>query len=308
MLEKLMTMYTMQQAHGVRSPIPHLFGPAGSGKSSSAEALASVMGVQLHIINVNRLSPLDVEGLQMPDTTGGDMALRMLTATHWTQIREGDIVLFEELLECKFPEVFAAIQEIVTARRVGGYCLPSCFMMAASNDITAPTVGWQDRLLHMPVADPRKSKRERNRIADLLVDETGLMPTMAGSDEMAELLTARVLPMFDVLDRLKKDGAKVVPSSGDTYSVRNLIGQVLLRYPVTPELKQLITVNNMTAMNVGQEQYVVLLGGGKGQVPNGYAPQALRLRGNPRLTEIQAMNLELNLQLIELEEARRQSD
>lgn len=308
MIDTLLQLYVMAMTNDVRSPIPHLFGPAGSGKSSSAEELVSMTGTNLHIINVNRLSPLDVEGLQMPHTEGDQLALRMLTATHWTQIQEGDVVLFEELLECKFPEVFAAIQEIVTARRVGGYRLPSCFMMAASNDITAPTVGWQDRLLHLPVADPRKSKRERKRIATMLVEATGLKPSMADSGEMDDLLNARVLPMFDVLDKLKHDGAKVAPAKADTYSIRNLIGQVLLRHPVVPELKQLISVNNMVAMSDRQEQYVVLLGGGKGQVPQNYVSAALKLRGNPRLTEIQARNLDLNLQLVELEEARREKE
>ena len=84
MLEKLMKLYVMSMAYKVRSPMPHLVGPPGCGKSTYVEQLAELLGVELHLINVSRLSPLDVEGVQMPHGTGEDMALRMLPATFWT--------------------------------------------------------------------------------------------------------------------------------------------------------------------------------------------------------------------------------
>ena len=52
MLEDILKLYVMAMAGDVRSPIPHLFGPAGCGKSSSVEMAANILNVNLHIINV----------------------------------------------------------------------------------------------------------------------------------------------------------------------------------------------------------------------------------------------------------------
>ena len=80
-------------------------GPPGCGKSTYVEQLADLVGKELHIINVSRLSPLDVEGvLQMPHGAGEDMVLKMLPATFWTSLHEGDILLMDEFLR-GFPEV-----------------------------------------------------------------------------------------------------------------------------------------------------------------------------------------------------------
>jgi hypothetical protein len=52
---------------------------------------------------------------------------------------------------------------------------------------------------------------------------------------------------------------------------------------------------------------VLLLDGGK-SVPAGYTQKAMQLRGNPRLTPVQALNLEGNLQLIDLHTAQREQN
>lgn len=80
MLEKLMRLYVMSMAYDVRSPMPHLVGPPGCGKSTSVEQLAELLNVQLHIINVSRLSPLEIEGVQMPRGTDDEQQLHMLPA------------------------------------------------------------------------------------------------------------------------------------------------------------------------------------------------------------------------------------
>ena len=69
MLEKVLKLYTAAMLGDVRSPTPHLFGPPGSGKSSVVEQAAEMLGVTLHTINVSRISPLELEGVQMPDKT-----------------------------------------------------------------------------------------------------------------------------------------------------------------------------------------------------------------------------------------------
>lgn len=301
MLDRMLKLYLAYMAMGTTGLIPHLVGPPGSGKSTVAQQLAELLGVRLHIISVARLNSLEVEGVQMPVAVDGEHVLKMLPATFWTQIREGDIVLYDEFME-GFPEVYNSLLDIFTSRRVGAFRLPRVFMMAASNSAVAPTPAMQDRMLNIPVADPRRRKTEKKRIAELLVRETGMIPEIVDDVEMHHLLDEVVLPTFDVLDQMvegKGRKANAGPKR-EGRSLRNLISQVQLRYVQTPELKELVELNNRIAMAQSKYQYVIVLN----KAPVGYQEHARRLVGNPRLTEVQAANLAVNLQLIELAEAK----
>lgn len=304
MLEKLLRLYTMSMAYDVRSPMPHLVGPPGCGKSTSVEQLADLLGVQLHIINVSRLSPLEIEGVQMPHGSDDQMALRMLPATFWTSLHEGDILLMDEFLR-GFPEVYNGLLDIFTSRRVGAFVLPKVFIIGASNSVVAYDQALEDRLLHLPVADPRKSKTELNNLSEIMVNALGLLPAMAKDQDMIELLERVVLPMYDLLDSFTKKGVKAA-SKGDGQSLRKLIGQVQMRMVKTPLLKDMINRNNQLATAAGKYQYVVLLDGRN--PPAGYTPAAQKLVGNPRLTDVQALNLRMNLELIALSEAITESE
>ena len=305
MLEKLMQLYVMAMTYDVRSPMPHLVGPPGCGKSHHVEQLADLIGKDLHIINVSRLSPLDVEGVQMPHGTGDDMVLKMLPATFWTSLKEGDVLLMDEFLR-GFPEVYNALLDIFTSRRVGALRLPKVFIIGASNSVVAYDSALEDRLLHLPVTDPRKSTTEAAHIADILVDWLGLLPSMSTSSEMRAVLDAEILPTYALLDSFKKAGTKANNTVKGT-SLRNLIGQAQLRMVKSGTLRDLIEMNNLAAMRDNKYQYVLLLDGGKGK-PVGYRQQALKLRGNPKLTKVQALNLEANLQLIGLAEAQEEEE
>jgi hypothetical protein len=303
MLEKLLKLYAMGMAYDVRSPMPHLVGPPGCGKSTYVEQLADLLGVQLHLINVSRLSPLDVEGVLMPHTVDDQMILKMLPATYWSSLKEGDILLFDEFLR-GYPEVYNALLDIFTSRRVGALVLPKVFMIAASNSVTTYDPALEDRLLHITVPDPRKSKVEREHIAKLLVEYLGLLPVMATTMEMGNVLDKEILPTYELLDSFKKKGVKVTPGglqSGS--SLRNLIGQAQLRLVTSIPLKELIDHNNQLAANQGKYQYVLLLHGSR-NVPPVYETNARKLRGNPKLTPTQALNVEMNMQLIDMERAR----
>jgi hypothetical protein len=303
MLEKLMKMYVMAMAGDVRSPLPHLFGPPGCGKSTVVQQLADLVGVNLHIINLSRVSPLELEGVQMPHGSDEEMKLRLLHATFWTQIKKGDIVLFDEALRA-FPEVFNGLLDILTSRRVADLVIPPAFFIAASNSTVSYDKALEDRLLHLPVPDPRKRKTEKARLAKMIVDALGLLPSMAESQEMSSLLDVEVLPMFEVLDNLKNKASSSPMLKGT--SVRKLIGQAQLREVESSELKDVLEWNNKRAMQAGKVQFVYLIDG-KGVDPT-YKAKALQLKGNPRLTEIQARNLELNLQLINLQEAHTNTE
>ncbi len=303
MLELILKLYTTAMAGQVRSPVPHLFGPPGCGKSTFVEQAAELLGVQLHIINVSRISPLELEGVQMPDKE--HMELNLLTAIFWTRMKDGDILLLDEFLR-GFPEVYNGLLDILTSRQVAGFRLPNVFIIAASNTTVAYDKALEDRLLHITVPDPRGPKsRERKHIAKILASQIGLLPEMAASYEMDQVLSIEIAPMYDVLDMLNNRAA-VSASAIKGHSARNLIGQAQLRHVTSSPLEELISLNNVKAISQGKYQYVVLLNG-KHPDPK-YVRAAGNLVGNPKLTQLQALNLNLNLQLIGLEEARKEGD
>ena len=303
MLEKLIKLYASYMVFGTTGLMPHLVGPPGSGKSSVVEELAELVEGELHIINVSRLSPLEIEGVQMPIGDGGDMALAMLPATFWTRLKDGDIVLFDEFLR-GFPEVYSALLDIFTSRRAGAYRLPKVFMIGASNSITSYDEALEDRLLHIPVADPRRLQREKNRLREMLVAHTGMIGTITGSTEMDELMNEVVLPTFDVLDALlDKKGKKVVPVRKDGKSLRNLVAQVQLRHIVTPQLKDLVEFNNHEAETHDKLQYLLLQGNEKNI--ERFAKRLRQMAGHPQLTQVQQRNIDINLQLIDLARAKK---
>jgi hypothetical protein len=295
-LETVLKLYSMAIAGDVRTPTPHAFGPPGSGKSTIVEQAAEIVGCNLHVINVSRLSPLEVEGVQMP--TDENSRLHMLHSTLWTSLQAGDIVLYDEFLR-GFPEVYNGLLDIFTSRTVAGLTLPPVFFIAASNSTVSYDKALEDRLLHLPVPDPRKGKIAKRNLAQHIVDGLGLLPDMRDSYEMQTLLDTEVLPMYEILDALKnKQSAATLKGT----SVRNLIGQARLREVQSSALAELISMNNAKAIADGKIQYVLLMSGKK--VDPKYPSKAHVLLGNDRLTPVQALNLRLNLQLIEMESIR----
>ena len=307
MLETLLRLYVMALTYDVRSPMPHIVGPPGSGKSTTIEQLAEQLGVNLHILNVSRLSPLEVEGVQMPHGVGEEMVLKMLPATFWTSLEEGDILLMDEFLR-GFPEVYSAMLDIFTSRRVGNYRLPKVFIVGASNSVIAYDFALEDRLLHIPVEDPRNS-HGRKRLGAILLDGIGLNPEMADSMELLALMDTEVLLTYNVLDVFKGKGSKVTKNAtsvGEGRSLRNLIGQAQLRQIQSTELSNLIEANNQRSAHKKLWQYVFLLDGKT--IPVGYAPAAASLlQHSTKLTPFQRLNLEMNLQLIELEQTKKEA-
>ena len=295
MLESLIRLYAAYMANDVRSPVPHLAGPPGVGKSESVEKLAELLGVRLHVINVSRISPLEIEGVQMPHGTGTDLRLKLLHNPLWTNLKEGDIVLLDEFLR-GFPEVYNGLLDILTSRQVAGFTLPKVFFVAASNSITAYDAALEDRLLHLFVPDIRRKGRAREQIKKILVEELCLIPEIATSVEMDELIKLEIEPMYEILDMFKHK-KRIGSTALKGRSVRNLIGQARLRQVESSTLKNLIYLNNKLAESQQKYQYFLYLEGRLSErVVNGLKA----LEGNPRLTEEQARNLSLNLMLIDM--------
>jgi hypothetical protein len=304
MLEDLIRMYNAAMRMNVRSLIPHLVGPPGVGKSHVMERLAQAAGVTLHTVNVSRISPLEIEGVQMPVTDGdGKQQLELLLNTLWHKLKEGDIVLFDEFLR-GFPEVYNGLLDIITSRKVAGHQLPKVFFVAASNSVATYDKALEDRLLHIFVPDLRASMGARLKAKELMARECGFIPEVVKTQEMDEVFNKYVLPTYKMLDYFQGKASLGQVAVVEGKSIRHLVGQVHLREIHIPELKQLVTINNQLAMNARKWQFIVLLDG-KNVDPK-YVTGATKLLGNASLSEIQACNLDLNLDLIKIEEAMKE--
>ena len=306
MFEQLLKLYVTSMATGVTSPMPHIVGPPGSGKSTVCRELADTLGVKLHTLNVSRISPLELEGLQMPDQAGE--RLNLLLSTIWTQLKDGDILLLDEFLR-GFPEVYNGLLDILTAREVAGHRLPNVFIIGASNSVTTYDPALEDRLLHIMVPDPRKRVRVDNELRNRMIAETGLNPEVITSDAMDRLMTNIVLPTYDMLDVFVGMGGSQAKSN-DAFgvrprSLRHLIGQVKLRLLQTNLLKELIETNNQISMRSRKPQYVILT---DAKAPVGYESEinAILESGSP-MSPIQELNARINLNLITAEAMKRPS-
>lgn len=294
MLEQLLKIYSMTLATGVTSPLPHIFGPPGCGKSAVVKQLAELAGVNLRTINLSRLSPLELEGIQFP-VTEEEVKVRLLHATYWTGLKDGDILFFDEFMRA-YPEVMNGLLDIVTSREVGGLVLPNVFIMAASNSTVAYDKALEDRLLHLPVADPRKSKAERTHIATMIVEELGLLPSMADAQEMETLIHEEILPMYEVMDALVR---RSKPTTTEGTSVRKLIGQAQMREVQSNHMRELIYENNSRVRSRKTWKFLFLLDGKS--APAEYTSDlAAELANDARLTPLQQLNARLNHELIEL--------
>lgn len=302
MFEQLLKLYTVSMQTGVVSPMPHFVGPPGSGKSTIFKQVADLVGVKLHTINVSRISPLELEGVQMPNKT--HTQLNLLPATFWTQLKEGDILLLDEFLR-GFPEVYNGLLDILTAREVAGHKLPHVFIAAASNSVVTYDKALEDRLLHIPVPDPRKKSTVDRQMRQRLIDEIGLHPSVIDSSEMDDLMKRQVHPTYELLDVFAGTRKASAGAAIEGSSLRKLIGQARLRHVTCDELKTLIDHSNNLAWSDKKPQYVVLLSGK--HYPKDFAANAEAIRSSSKLSDLQRQNLEINLSLIEVEEAKSTS-
>lgn len=295
MLSTILRLYAAARGERVRTPIPHCFGPPGCGKSSFVEQAAKMLGVNLHQINVSRISPLELEGVQMP-TEG---KLELLLATYWNNLKDGDILFLDEFLR-GFPEVYNGLLDILTSRTVGGHELPDVFIIAASNSTTAYDPALTDRLLHLYVPDPRTSKTEDMRIRSTIINALGLLPSMATAMSMDALMSEHVLPMYKMLDAAKGNNVGSTSSSQDM-SPRNLIGQGQLRECTSGDLYALLESNNAAAMRQGKPQFVRIAYYKNRITPVDptYVEKMVPLLSSDKLTPAQRIQAQVNINLIE---------
>ena len=308
LFERILKMYVMYQLHDVRTPMPHLFGPPGVGKSSIVQQVADTLGVKLHIVNVSRLSPLEIEGVQMPvDMDTQHRKLDLLISTLWSKLEEGDIILFDEFLR-GFPEVYNGLLDIFTSREVAGYKLPQVFIIGASNSTVSYDKALEDRLLHLPVPDIRKSKADKTAAVERFVREAGLLPSAAKCYDMDMLVQEVVSPMYEVLDILQGKGSSAAAAAVKGSSFRNLLGQIQLREVHTPELQALIRTNNDQALRNDTPQYMIMLEEDAAAATPATIARLVELRDSGKLSGPPLANVQAALQMLAAHQAITEGD
>lgn len=226
----------------------------------------------------------------------------MLLATLWSNLQEGDIVLLDEFLR-GFPEVYNGLLDILTSRQVANHMLPKVFFIAASNSLATYDGALEDRLLHIPVSDIRKSKFARDQLKKLLVSAMGLHESLQDSSELEDLVANEIEPTYKVLDSLKGTyGSGVLEGQ----SARKLIGQLQLRNIKSATLKELITVHNSLCEDRIHKLIVI--------TPTKHLkllPQLKQLVNDQdamaKLTDVERLNTLANIQLLELQEFKQLS-
>lgn len=276
----LAKLYGMYMHTGESGVLPHAFGPPGVGKTETAVRLAKTAGVNLHVMNLASVSPLEVRGVDMPH----EGELRFLTGAFWTNIKYGDIVLFDECLRA-FPETFNGILDLFTSREINGYKIPRSFWLGASNSIATYDPALEDRLLHLPVPDIRTSSAALMKTAKELVAHTGMHPDMIGHYTTNHVIQQLIAPTYTILDDLHA-GRPAVHTSG--MSVRKLIAQINLREFDNSAIRSLIAENNTLAAN--EPQYQIHTSVAAGDV-------FVQLLKSDRLTKIQRRNAEMHVDL-----------
>ena len=270
MLQQLMLMYTSYMIHGTTGVIPHLIGPPGTNKSAVAQQLAEVFGVKLRVINVSRINPLEVEGMELPDTSADAETQRLvhLLSSRWDDLQDGDIIQFDEFLR-GFPEVYNGLLDVITSRKILDKTLPKVFIMAASNNFVAYDEALEDRLVHIPVQNPAKDAVFLKESLERFVEETGMMPSLAGSSELEQVFQEYVIPMYDMLDLFKNPNAagtarKITGNNATKqtlYSARNLKSQIQLgtfeHNAKASTLKTCVKENNTVAHGAMLNQHVI---------------------------------------------------
>lgn len=241
-LEQLIKLYWLATTYDVRSPMPHIVGPPGASKSTTVHELAETVGCKVHTLNVSRLSPLEVEGLQIPHET--ESKLKLLVSNFWSNLNDGDIILLEEFLR-GFPEVYNSLLDIFTAREVAGFKLPNVFIVGTSNTDVAYDQALQDRLLHIYVPDMTKTVIRSNAVSWFLSD-AGLCRTDQTLVALCEgLFLAAVVPLYQKQSN-DVNNSHIVKGS----SARKLMGELLLRTFESLELSHFVNRYNSELLSL----------------------------------------------------------
>ena len=118
--------------------VPCLVGPPGIGKTQTVYQFAEDNGRRVVEMILSQRLPTEVSGLVMPDTETKSM--EVFDHSRLASLRDGDILLFDELLEAP-PMVLSACLTLIQERRLmSGKKLPDILIVAATNPTQTPSM------------------------------------------------------------------------------------------------------------------------------------------------------------------------
>ena len=116
--------------------VPCFVGDPGIGKTESVYRFAEDHGRNVVEMILSQRQPTEISGLVMPDNDTKSM--EVFDHSRLSELKDGDILLFDELLEAP-PMVLSACLTLIQERRMmSGKKLPDILICAATNPLSSP--------------------------------------------------------------------------------------------------------------------------------------------------------------------------
>lgn len=128
---------TLKAAYNARKEIIIcLLGPPGIGKTSIVRQLAEEKGVNLVTIIASQTLPYEIAGSKMPNAE--DKTFEDYDPSIFRQLKDGDILLFDEILTAPTAVLNACLTLLQERRLASGRPLPDVMIVAAANPKGSP--------------------------------------------------------------------------------------------------------------------------------------------------------------------------
>lgn len=119
--------------------VPCLVGPVGIGKTAAVRQHAKNVGAKNVVtIIASQILPNEVSGITMPDSE--TKAMEIYDHFRLSQLKDGDILFFDELLEADQLVLSACLTLIESRMLMSGRLLPNIQIIAATNPTIQPSV------------------------------------------------------------------------------------------------------------------------------------------------------------------------
>lgn len=119
--------------------VPCLIGGVGIGKTAAVNQHAKNVGAKRVVeIIASQILPTEISGIKMPDNAS--MSMKVYDDARLSELEDGDILFFDELLEADQMVLSACLTLIENRTMLSGKKLPDIQIIAATNPTISPSV------------------------------------------------------------------------------------------------------------------------------------------------------------------------